>query len=153
MSEITYETDDAAFTFPFKPVKEKLKEIIREHNVDDAHEIYNFITSSTTDTIRLNETDHPYFGFIALDLIKEGTGTSYCKTCDKTYQSNQLKPFQLGLGEYPFDPGYKPKWSFKVIFMNIKDMFKKKERIIGSGGKGYKCPEGHELISRITWIT
>ncbi len=153
MSEITYETDYAAFSFPFKTVKEKLKEIIKEHNVSEAHDIYNFISSSTTNTIRLNEADHPYFGFIALNLIKEGIGTSYCKACDKTYQNNQLKPFKLGLGEYPYDPDYKPIWSFKALFMNFKDMFKKKMRMPGSGGKGYKCPEEHVLIAGITWIT
>ncbi len=153
MSEITYETDNAAFSFPFESVKEKLKEIIKEHNVADAHEIYNFISSSVTDTIRLNEEEHPYFGFIALDLIKKGIGEVNCKACDKTYESNKLKPFQLGHGEYPFDPGYKPKWSFKALFMNIKDMFKKRIRIPGEGGKGYKCPKGHPLIAKITWIT
>ncbi len=153
MSEITYDTDDAAFIFPFKTVKEKLKDIIKEHNVSDAHEIYNFISSSTTDPIRLNEEEHPYFGFIALDLIKEGTGISYCKTCDNTYLNNQLKPYQLGHGENPFGPDYKPIWSFKVIFMNIQDMFKKRIRISGEGGKGYKCPKGHPLIAKITWIT
>ncbi len=153
MSEINYDTDYAIFSFPFEPVKEDLKKIIKEHNVSDAHEIYNFISSSTTDPVRLKEEEHPYFGFITLDLIKEAIGEVNCKTCDKTYQNIHLKSFQLGHGEYPINPDYKPKWSFKVILMNIKDMFKKKMSITGEGGKGYKCPEGHVLIARITWIT
>jgi len=53
----------------------------------------------------------------------------------------------MGYGKSPFSPNSKEKGG-------IKKLLGKKQKLPGmSGGRGYRCPEGHDLISTITWRT
>jgi len=83
---------------------------------------------------------------IVLDLIAAGIGSVTCKICKKQYHANQLQPIIIGAGNSPFDINTGKK-------RGIKSPFKKKKQPALFGGMGYKCPEGHELISAITWRT
>lgn len=83
---------------------------------------------------------------IVLDLIAAGRGTVTCKICNKPYNPDQLQPITIGAGKSPFDINIGKK-------RGIKSLFQKKKNPALFGGRGYKCPEGHELISVITWRT
>jgi hypothetical protein len=83
---------------------------------------------------------------IVLELIAAGRGSVTCKTCNKLYKPNQLHPIIIGAGKSPFDINT---WKKR----GIKSLFRKKKQPALFGGRGYKCPEGHVLISVITWRT
>jgi hypothetical protein len=143
MTTVIHETENAVFEFSLSDTTERLKS--SKHNVEDATDLLHFLSFSLDDPIKVPE-EKTYFGFTAMDLIREGKGIVICKICQKTYQPDQLKPVVLGAGESPFKVKL-PKRG------GIKAMFRKKMRISMFGGKGYKCPEGHALIAMITWIT
>ena len=81
-----------------------------------------------------------------LDLIAAGRGSVTCKLCNKQYRSDQLQPITIGAGKIPFDFNTGKK-------RGIKSLFSKKKQPALFGGQGFKCPDGHELISAITWRT
>ena len=83
---------------------------------------------------------------IVLDLIASGKGCVTCKICNKLYKPYQLQPITIGSGKSPFDINTGKK-------RGIKSLFQKKKNPALFGGQGYQCPEGHELISAITWRT
>ena len=95
-------------------------------------------------TFEFSEEDFP---FIILEFLKTGRGTVQCSQCEITYQTSELISFAVGHGESPFSVNLKQRGG-------IKRLFKKKQRLPGLfGGRGYKCPKGHELISLILWET
>jgi hypothetical protein len=105
----------------------------------------NSITASSLKAIKI-EAD--YFGFIVLDLIKAGKGHANCNICKQMYDSNQLTSRPLGFGRSPFSVNIKEDRGI------IKRLLGKKKRIMCMrGGEAYDCPNGHELIGMITWIT
>ncbi len=63
------------------------------------------------------------------------------------YKAGQLKPITVGHGKSPFEVNMGKKGGVKNIFRT------KQKQPAMLGGKGYKCPEDHELISMITWRT
>jgi len=88
--------------------------------------------------------EEDYFGYISLDLIREEKGSVKCKICNKAYQPHDLKPTILGHGESPFKINVEQK-------KGVKGIFRGKRRQRGMfGGKGYECPENHELIAMVT---
>ena len=94
---------------------------------------------------RLNSDVHPYFGYVALDLISARVGKVTCKICGETYEAGQLKEFAIGHGKVPFAINPEQKGGIRL--------FKKRRNPSMFGGKGYKCPAGHTLISMETWRT
>jgi hypothetical protein len=78
-------------------------------------------------------------------LIGSGIGTVTCKICGKTYDADQLTGFTIGHGKSPFDIKQKIKGGIRL--------FEKGKNPSMFGGKGYKCPAGHSLISMETWRT
>ncbi len=147
MTLVLFQTKNAVFEFDLTEVKERLNRYISEHNVDEAIQILGLISSSFDDPIKIPE-EYDYFGFIALDLISEGIGSVKCRTCSKTYQPGQLKSITIGHGKSAFSINLKKKGGI------IKRLFGKRQKLPGMfGGKGYRCPQGHELIAMITWRT
>ncbi len=147
MTSILFQTENAIFEFDLTEVKESLNQYISEHNVDEAIQILDLISSSSDDPIKIPQ-EYDYFGYIALDLISKGKGSVTCKTCKKTYQPDQPKSITIGHGKSPFSINLKKKGEI------IKRLFGKRQKLPGMfGGKGYKCPQGHELIAMITWRT
>ena len=143
---ITYETEKALFEFDQNDVEDRLNQLASEYNIGDAAEILDFISSPSEDPVKIPEK-YTYFGYITLDLLEAGKGSVTCIPCNKTYQPYQLKPITVGHGRSPFH--LKPELRGGAI----KKLFGKKRNPPLFGGKGYECPEGHELISMTTWLT
>lgn len=143
MRSIMYENCNAIFDFELPDVIDRLKGY-SDQNVHEATKILNTIFLCPSPTIKVTSD---YFGYIVLDLIKAGKGHAYCKVCKETYDSNQLSSRPLGFGKTPFSIDFREKGGI------IKRLFGKKQRITGRGGEAYDCPNGHELIGMITWIS
>jgi hypothetical protein len=147
MSTVTFKTEeDAIFEFDRKSVSERLEQRKISYKVQELDLILDVISSQSDQTI-LSSAEHRYFGFIALDLISAGKGSVVCKNCGKRYRCNQLEDFATGPDEIKSKVNTAKKGGFKSLFRS-------KPKPFGMyGGKGYKCPEGHELIFMITWRT
>jgi len=145
MKTVIHKNDNAIFDFLLPDVMERLKHY-SDQNVPEAREIMAKISSCPSKTIKIESY---YFGYIVLNLLKEGKGHAYCRACGKTYDSTELQSIPLGLGKSPF--GVKIKLNEKGGILNR--LFGKKQHISGRGGEAYDCPLGHRLISMTTWIS
>ncbi len=146
MRIIVFKTENAVFKFYRKDVLGHLINLTTENSVDEAARLLELISTASGETI-LIPNEHDYFGYIALDLIDAGKGSVTCKVCGKNYKADELKPFTVGHGRSPFDVNLKNKGG-------AKSLFRRKQKMPAMfGGKGYQCPEGHELIAMITWRT
>ena len=126
---------------------EHLKKRVSERSIDDVIKLIDFITSTPGETIKIPEK-YNYFGYVVLTLIEENKGSITCKTCNETYEPDQLKPTTVGHGTSPFTTNIKQKGGM------MKGLFGKREKRMGLfGGKNHECPKGHELISMLTWVT
>ena len=144
MKTVIFQTENAVFEFAQKEVTEHLNAPESEYDSDEVPKLLNLISTDSDKTI-LNPDDHGYFGFVTLDLIGSGIGTATCKICEKICGADQLKEFAIGHGISPFSINQKQKGGYSL--------FKKRKNPSMFGGKGYKCPEGHKLISMETWRT
>ena len=110
--------------------------------------------------------EYDYFDIVALELLDKQKGTAICKVCDKTYKASELKSIKVGHGRTPFEdnePRQKGRLRLRAIFSknwirvavdNIKNPFRKRNSNPPMfGGKGYACPNDHELITLVTWRT
>ena len=123
MSKITYETEEAIFEFDLPPAIERLEYYATEHNVDEARELLNFIAESSEESITIPEK-YDYFSYVALDLLDQKNGSIICKSCNKTYPSEQLKPTIVGHGKNPLSINSTEKGG-------IKNVFKRKQKLPG----------------------
>jgi hypothetical protein len=147
MNTVIFETPNAIFRFELPDVISHLK-YYSEQNVREATELLKTISSSSSEVINI-ESD--YFGYIVLNMLKDDKGSIFCKTCQKNYLSRQLQSIPVGFGKSPFEVNLKEEGG---IIKNLFRLFRKQKRIMGMrGGEAYDCPEGHELISMITWVT
>jgi hypothetical protein len=147
MPTITYETETAIFQFDRTNVMNHLKKQVSESPIDDVIKLIDFITTTPDETIKIPD-EYDYFGYIVLTLIEGNKGSITCKTCNETYEPDQLKPTIVGHGTSPFTNNIKRKGGIMKRFFG-----KKKKRMGRFGGKGYECLKGHELISMKTWVT
>jgi hypothetical protein len=92
-------------------------------------------------------TDPAISNYSALNLLDSGEGQATCLLCRKTYAADQLTRFAIGAGDSPFNVSYRP--------FGIRDSLFGRNRCNFStfGGKGFRCPAGHKLISAVTWIS
>ena len=63
------------------------------------------------------------------------------------FKAIQLKSISIGHGVSPFEVNIQKEGGITNL------LIKKRKQPSMFGGKGYVCPEGHELISMITWRT
>jgi hypothetical protein len=146
MRIIVFKTENAVLEFYRKDVLEHLNLLSTKHDGDETFRLLKFISNASGETI-LIQTEHDHFGYIALELIAAEKGSVTCTACGKTYKAGQIKPITVGHGRSPFDVTLIKKGG-------INSLFRKKPKMPAMfGGKGYRCPEGHELISLITWQT
>ena len=139
MNRVFQETEEAVFKFKTSALIDHLKDDSNSYDADEVKEIMELLSSSKEEVGIIPSSDH-YFGFVILDLIDKGEGSVLCKRCAKVYSAGDLAPISVGWGGNPFAPDIK--W---------KGGKRKQPGLVG--GRGFKCPQGHELISKITWIT
>jgi hypothetical protein len=144
MRTVIFQSENAVFQFDRKDVEVHLGILATEYGVDEADAILKRIAIPSDKPI-LIETGHDYFRHIALDLIGAGKGSVTCEVCGRSYKPNQLKSITIGHGKSPFNINQQQKGEFSL--------FEKKKMPSMFGGKGYECPEGHNLISMETWRT
>ena len=143
MNTVIFETDTAIFKFSLTDVQDCLHHYISEHSVKEAAQLLEFLSVQTEKFISIPE-DYQHIGYVAIDLTNSSKGSVTCKPCSAIYQPDQLKAVTIGHGKSPFSVNLKSK---------KRRWFKKKQTLPLFGGKGFKCPVGHELISMITWRT
>jgi hypothetical protein len=142
---VVYETHKAVFRFTVDDVRAHLNRTETEYDEKEVTALKDLLSSAAVDSITIPR-DFRLFPFIALNLIRDSRGTVCCSACGKSYESGQLKPVAVGHGETPLSVDVKGRgW--------LRKIFRKKERLPLFGGKGYACPEGHELIALVTWRT
>ena len=146
MRSVIFETQNGVFKFDQKEVKEIIRCNRSKYDLDQVANLQNLISTDCNETIVIPE-EPVYFDSIALDLIRTGTGSVFCKSCNKRYSVKQLKSIKVGGGAKPFFIRQEKK-------KGIKGLFKKRHKPPSMcGGEGYTCPEDHTLISMITWKT
>jgi len=145
-STVIFKTVNAVFKFDQKEVKELIARKKSEYDLDEVAKLQDLISAERNEAIVIPE-EPVYFDYIALDLIGAGNGSVSCKTCNKTYRARQLKSIIVGYGGSPFDIKREKKGVIKRLFT------KKRKPPTMYGGKGYDCPEGHNLLSVIIWKT
>ena len=143
---VIFNTLNAVFEFDQKEVKELIVRKKSEYDQDEVAKLLEIISDDSIETIVIPE-EPVYFDYIALDLIDAGISSALCKTCNNTYLARQLNSIKVGCGQSPFEIKREKKGVIKRLFT------KKRKLPTMSGGKGYDCPVGHNLISMITWKT
>ena len=147
MNTVIFETPNVIFKFELPDVISHLK-YYSEQNVREATDLLETIPSSLSEVIKITSD---YFGYIVLNLLKDDKGSIFCKTCQKNYLPSQLRSIPVGFGRSPFEVNLKREGG---IIKKLFGLFLKQKRIMGMrGGEAYDCPEGHELIAMITWVT
>jgi hypothetical protein len=148
MRAVIFKTPNAVFEFDQKEVIEIILCNRSKYDLDEVAKLQDLISTEINETIVIPE-EPVYFDSIALDLIRTGTGTGsvFCRICNKRYSAKQLKSIKIGGGPKPFFIRQEKK-------KGIKRFFKKRHKPPSMcGGEGYTCPADHDLISVITWKT
>jgi len=146
MAAVIYKTQNGVFMFGQIEVKELIVREKAEYDLDETAKLLELISNESNEAIVI--PDEPvYFDKIALDLISIGRGAVLCKICNMMYVARQLKPIKIGCGGSPFDIKKEKKGGIKHLFN------KRRKPPEMSGGIGYECSEGHNLLSVITWKT
>ncbi len=165
MDKITYKTKNGIFEFSKSNVFERLEKHKTDFNSLEADTIEKYLSCRDCHPNVVPE-EYDYFDIIALELIENEKGTVICKKCDETYKASELKPLKVGHGRIPPDDntlretdkltlrGIFSRNLIRVAVDNIKNPFRKRNSNPPMfGGKGYACPNDHELISLVTWRT
>ena len=146
MSAVIYKSHNAVFTFNQNEVKELVARKKSKYDLDEVTKLLEAISADNIESIEIPE-EPVYFDLIAVDLIAAGNGSVLCKTCNKTYVASQLKPIKVGFDGSPLDIQREKEKVIKRLFT------KRRKPPTMSGGKGYECPESHNLISVTIWKT
>jgi hypothetical protein len=143
MKTVKLETPDAVFSFSLEDVVTVLK---RHASEDEATELMDFVTVQRGDIIDIPQ-EKKSFLYTALALLASNKGSVFCKACGREYRASELVSFPVGAEESPL--------KVKVGYPDslLKRLFGRQKRLPLFGGKGYRCPEGHELIAVVTWRT
>jgi hypothetical protein len=143
---VTYRTDHAIIAFEIQDVIGPLTELCRDYQNQDAQDLLEILSAAPDDPIQIPSDSH-IFRYVAVQLLENGRGHATCHLCNKTYPANQLTKFPIGAGDSPFNVRIKPEGMLKCLF-------RRKRPMPGMfGGKGFRCPVGHDLISITTWIS
>ena len=144
MNTVIFQTENGVFEFGQIEVRNHLIGKKAEYAPDEITQLLELFSTDASETF-LNSDDHHYFEYVTLGLIGDRRGIVTCKLCGETYEVSQLKEFAIGHGKSPFDIKQEQKGGIRLFNKRkMKSMF---------GGKGYKCPAGHELIAIETWKT
>jgi hypothetical protein len=142
MRKISYESEEGIFNFH----QEDVIETLQSFDTDETRELIDFLESQPGDKVIIPR-DNRLFPYAVLKLLDRGKGNVFCKACRKQYEPGNLQPFTLAAGESPFKVGVQRREGL------LKRILGKPKRLPLFGGKGYRCPEGHDLIGVVTWRT
>jgi hypothetical protein len=144
MRKVYFETENAILRFSYDDVVERLPYYESVFGTAEATTLGELLYHSDHSIKMPREQNR--FAYLALDLIEQGKGVVYCKACKRYYEAKELKRVVVGHGENPFSVNLKGRgW--------LRKLFRKTQRSPLFGGEGYRCPEGHELIGLVTWMT
>jgi len=144
MKEVCFETDNAILRFFSDDVVKRLPYYESTLGTTEATTLRDLLSRSDQ-SIEI-PTRHYQFAYFALYLIERSKGVVYCKACNRYYEAKELKRVVVGHGENPVSVNVKGKgW--------LRKLFGKRQRLPLFGGKGFACPEGHELVGVVTWRT
>ena len=155
MSNIRYENEDVVMQFEYADVITQLKLKVAEYNVDDDSKLLNWIKKQSNkgkEVIEIGDNQEitSRFCYLICNLIDSKKGSIYCKVCKEMYMPGKI----IKESTSPFDRRISSKTIRKLRKFHKKEFGSKGPiNIPGSGGKIYKCPKEHILISVITWIT
>lgn len=157
MRNVIYETENSIFKFLLPDVINRLTFYSTKHNVSEATELLNLISSSPDDPVRIPEKNN-YFRFVCLYLVDQGKGSVICKICRKSYKFNEIRIIRRtsGIEENLLPIGGKKRCGWLSWNKWINRIFSKEEypKIGNFGAIGIQCEKGHELLSMtITWIS
>jgi hypothetical protein len=147
--EIIYENEFAKLKFDYHMVVESLQRRIRSYQVPDDFKLLQFIQQTSKSNITING-DHPLadrFIFLIFDLISNGQGTAYCKSCNRKFSATYLTINETSSIQKTTITN-----KLKKLLMREFDM-KGPVNIPGLGMKQLLCPENHVLLSVRSWIT
>jgi hypothetical protein len=147
MARVLFDTGSALLDFDREEVMERISSFRERHGVERAAHLRELVVVSPADETAIITPEMTSFRVLALELLADGIGRVTCKACGKTYDAKELKRIKVGHGENPFSVGLERRgW--------IKRLFRRKMKLPGMlGGKGFACPQNHEVISLITWRT
>ena len=154
MSQITYENESAVMQFDYSDAVRLLSLKIDEYNVDDDLRLLNWLNkqSKRKEGIEIRK-EHELtnrFCYLLCNLIDSKKGSIFCKVCKEMYKPDQISKESTS----PFDRGISSKTIRELKKFHKKEFGTKGSiHIPGTGGKTYKCPKEHILISVRTWIT
>jgi hypothetical protein len=143
MKTVGFETAEAVFSFSLEDVTAVLKGIVTG---DEATEVMDFLADQPGDVIQIPPENRSFL-YLALDFLASNKGSVFCKICGREYKASELTSFPVGAGDNPL----KVKVGYRESL--LKRMFGRQKRMPLFGGKGYRCPEGHEVIGLVTWRT
>jgi hypothetical protein len=144
MKEVYFETENSILRFSYDDVVDRLPCYLSSLPTIESTTLRDLLSRS--DHSITVPREHHRFAYFALDLIEKGKGVVYCKACKRYYIARELKRVVAGHGESPFLVNVKGRGLWRRLL-------RKKQRLPLFGGKGYQCPEGHELIEVVTWRT
>ncbi len=145
---VQFQADSATFYFQASDVKEALMR--RDDQVGDgrSHPLIETLLSDSGLKIIVIPDDDRDFPFIVLDLLKAQLGSVYCHTCMEEYGAGELKSALVGHGKTPLSS------DSAGIGRFIKGVLRgNRKRLSLTGGAGYACPSGHDVISKGTWVS
>ena len=147
--EIIYENETARMIFDYRQTIEMLQRRIRQYQVPEDFQLLQFIQQSPETDININE-HHPLAGrfcYLIFDLVSDGQGIAYCKSCCSQYKATDLTINKISTIQRPS----RTKKVLKLLKreFNIKGKF----NTPGFGTKQLLCPEDHMLLSVRSWMT
>jgi len=147
MSTVIFEIEKAIFHLNLRDVFASLQDYSSCGRVKDAADLVNILEASSSEPKSI-PSEKGFFGYILLDLFSKNKGSVFCKVCQKTYPAKEVLFHRIGFGDNPLAVN-----QFRKGGILGRIFGRKIKRVRMMGGKGFRCPEGHELSSMITWIS
>lgn len=145
MRTAVYENNEANFVFALADVTNILEQR-SDQGVQQATELKNALSLNVCEVIVV---DADYFGFVMLDLLKEGKGSVHCKICGSTHLANEVRSVPIGTRRNTITIDNRGEHKKGII----RKLFEGKKRITTMmGGERFMCPNGHALLHAMTGI-
>ena len=139
---VKYDTEEGIFEFDGDEVLEIVSIISRDHGVREAKKLERFLQKAESSIVNV-PFHYDYMNYIVLELASRNRGKVFCKKCNKKYSMADIEHFEIGSGKSPLSK----KRGLTGFLQGLP------RRMGAFGGKEFRCPMGHVLISKTTWIS